>query len=79
MMHGPCGALNLENICIKKTCRCKNHYPRDFCEQTTVGNDSFPKYRCRNDGASIKVRGKDLDNHRVIPYNAYLLANLIAI
>ena len=32
MMHGPCGALNPENICIKRTSRCKNHYPRDFCE-----------------------------------------------
>ena len=74
MMHGPYGALNSENICMKKTSRCKNHYPRDFCEQTTVGNDSFPKYRRRDDGTSVKVTGKDLDNRWVIPYNANLLA-----
>ena len=74
MMHGPCGALNLENICMKKTGRCKNHYPRDFCKQTIVGNDLFPKYRRWDDGTSIKVRGKDLDNRWVIPYNANLLA-----
>ena len=73
-MHGPCGALNPENICIKRTSRCKNHYPRDFCEQTTIGNDSFPKYRRRDDGTSVKVKGKDLDNRWVVPYNAYLLA-----
>ena len=72
MMHGPCGALNLENICMKRTGWCKNHYPRDFCEQTTVGNNSFPKYRHRDDGTSIKVSGKDLDNRWVVPYNAYL-------
>ena len=74
MMHGPCDALNSENICMKRTGRCKNHYPRDFCEQTNIGNDSFPKYRRQDDGASIKVRGKDLDNCWVVPYNAYLLA-----
>ena len=74
VMHGPCDALNLENICMKRTGQCKNNYPRDFCEQTTIGNDSFPKYKRRDDDASIKVRGKDLDNRWVVPYNAYLLA-----
>ena len=33
-----------------------------------------PKYRRQDDGASIKVKGKDLDNRWVVPYNAYLLA-----
>ena len=42
MLRGPCGALNQENICMKKIGRCKNHYPRDFCEQTIVGNDLSP-------------------------------------
>ena len=32
-----------------------------------------PKYRRRDDGTSVKVRGKDLDNRWVVPYNAYLL------
>ena len=74
MMHGPSGVLNPDNICMKKNGNCKNHYPKYFCDQTTVGNDSFPKYKRCDDGTKVKVRGKDLDNCWVVPHNPYLLA-----
>jgi hypothetical protein len=45
MMHGPCGVLNPNNICMKKDGSCKNHYPKNFCDQTIVGNDSFSIYK----------------------------------
>ncbi|GAA0167934.1 hypothetical protein LIER_22768 [Lithospermum erythrorhizon] len=38
MMHGPCGELNPENICIKDE-RCKNHYPKNFSEHTVHGKE----------------------------------------
>ncbi|XP_042980082.1 uncharacterized protein LOC122310265 [Carya illinoinensis] len=74
MMHGPCGALNPTNVCMKKNGHCKNNYPRHFVPNTTIGNDCFPIYKRSDDGRTVKIRGHDLDNRRVVPYNSYLLA-----
>jgi ATP-dependent DNA helicase PIF1 len=41
MMHGPCGTLNPNNIRMKKDGSWKNRYPKQFCDETTIGNDSF--------------------------------------
>jgi hypothetical protein len=73
MMHGPCDTFNPNNICMKKDGNCKNHYPKQFCDETTIGNDSFPRYRRRDNGANAKVQGHNLDNRWVVPYNPYLL------
>ena len=45
IMHGPCGELNLKNICVKKIGTCKNHYPRPFCSETHKEKNSYPIYR----------------------------------
>ncbi|XP_035539697.1 uncharacterized protein LOC118344048 [Juglans regia] len=74
MMHGPCGVLNPTNICMKKNGYCKSHYPKIFASSTTVGNDCFPIYRRSDNGITVKVRGHNLDNRWVVPYNPYLLA-----
>ncbi|KAF5480113.1 hypothetical protein F2P56_000882, partial [Juglans regia] len=74
MMHGPCGVLNPTNICMKKNGYCKSHYPKNFASSTTVGNDCFPIYRRSDNGITVKVRGHNLDNRWVVPYNPYLLA-----
>ncbi|XP_042962415.1 uncharacterized protein LOC122296677 [Carya illinoinensis] len=74
MMHGPCGALNPTNVCMKKNGHCKNNYPRHFVPNTTIGNDCFPIYKRSDDGRTVKIRGHDLDNRWVVPYNSYLLA-----
>jgi hypothetical protein len=73
MMHGPCGLLNPKYPCTKGRASCKNHYPRDFSDATLQGKDSYPIYRCRDHGSNEKVRGYELDNRWVIPYNPYLL------
>ena len=52
---------------------CKNYYPRPFNVSTLQGKDSYPIYRRRDDGCRAKVRGEDLDNRWVVPYNPYLL------
>jgi ATP-dependent DNA helicase PIF1 len=73
MMHGPCGSLNPICPCTKGRASCKNHYPRPFCDATLQGKDSYPIYRRRDDGRKEKVRGFELDNRWVVPYNPYLL------
>ncbi|XP_022853255.1 uncharacterized protein LOC111374750 [Olea europaea var. sylvestris] len=74
MMHDPCGELNLKNVCMEKNDVCKNKYPREFVQYTSLGNDSYPHYKRRNDGVTVKVRGCMLDNRWVVPYNPYILA-----
>ncbi|PWZ10229.1 ATP-dependent DNA helicase PIF1 [Zea mays] len=73
MMHGPCGSLNPNCPCTKGRKSCKNHYPRSFSDTTLQGKDSYPIYRRRDDDRKEKVRGCELDNRWVVPYNSYLL------
>ncbi len=72
MMHGPCGSLNRNNPCMKDG-HCKCHYPRQFQTTTLQGKDSYPIYRRREDGETVRVRGHDLDNRWVVPYSPKLL------
>ncbi|XP_062080988.1 uncharacterized protein LOC133785788 [Humulus lupulus] len=74
MMHGSCGVLNPSNVCMKGNRGCKSNYPKNYASTTTVGNDCFPIYRRSNNGMTMKVRGQNLDNRWVVPYNLYLLA-----
>ncbi|AQK52684.1 hypothetical protein ZEAMMB73_Zm00001d050541 [Zea mays] len=73
MMHGPCGSLNPNFPCTKGRKSCKNHYPRPFSDTTLQGKDLYPIYRRRDDDRKEKVRGCELDNRWVVPYNPYLL------
>ncbi|XP_022850601.1 uncharacterized protein LOC111372478 [Olea europaea var. sylvestris] len=73
-MHGPCGNLNPKNVCLLASSDCKNKYPKDYCNSTIFGDNSYPLYRRRHNGISIKVRGQMLDNRWVVPYNPYLSA-----
>ncbi|PWZ41861.1 ATP-dependent DNA helicase PIF4 [Zea mays] len=73
MMHGPCGSLNPNCPCTKGRASCKNQYPRPYSEATLQGKDSYPIYRRRDNGRKEKVRGCELDNRWVVPYNPYLL------
>lgn len=41
MMHGPCGTLNQTNACMRNG-SCKDHYPRKYCNETTVAPDGYP-------------------------------------
>lgn len=72
MMHGPCGVQKPNNPCMKDG-KCKCHYPRPFNAQTLQGKDSYPVYRRRDDGHKVDVRGGNLDNGWVVPYNPFLL------
>ncbi|XP_022875705.1 uncharacterized protein LOC111394171 [Olea europaea var. sylvestris] len=73
-MHGPCGTLNPKKVCMLASSGCKNKYPKDYCNSTIFGDNSYPLYRRCDNGISIKVRGQMLDNRWVVPYNPYLSA-----
>ncbi|KAL5556293.1 hypothetical protein UlMin_038529 [Ulmus minor] len=74
MMHGRCGILNPNNICMEKDGVCRSHYPKSYVLQTSFGEDSYPKYKRCNNNKKVKVRGHYLDNQWVVPYNPYLVA-----
>ena len=71
MMHGPCSTLIPNSPCMKDG-KCSKRYPRNFQEHTTENMDSYPIYRRRNDGRTVEVKGIQLDNRWVVPYNPYL-------
>lgn len=72
MLHGPCGVLNKKCPCMVDG-ECRFHYPQQFCAATQQGKDSYPLYRRRDDGRRVKIRGAELDNRWVVPYNPGLL------
>jgi hypothetical protein len=72
MLHGPCGVLNRKCACMVNG-ECHFRYPRQFCAATQQGKDSYPLYRRRDDGRRVKVRGAELDNRWMVPYNLGLL------
>lgn len=73
MIHGPCGLLNKSNSCMRNG-SCKDHYPRNYCNETVIAEDGYPIYKRRFTNEQIKIRGHMLNNTWVVPYNPYLLA-----
>ncbi|XP_028054831.1 uncharacterized protein LOC114259043 [Camellia sinensis] len=71
MVHGPCGARNPHAPRMENG-RCSKRYPRAFTETTTMDQDGYSIYRCRNNGQVHTVRRQEVDNRNVVPYNAYL-------
>ncbi|KAL5729947.1 DNA helicase [Ranunculus cassubicifolius] len=73
MIHGPCGKLDNEQPCMKEG-NCKKFFPKAIAEFTTDGVDSYPIYRRRSNGPTVKLRnGVIVDNQWVVPYNPWLL------
>ncbi|KAL7605791.1 uncharacterized protein LOC111883552 [Lactuca sativa] len=72
MIHGPCGAENLNCPCMVDRKYSKN-FPKQLCNHTLVDSDGFPLYRRRNDGNFVEKSGVQLDNRNVVPYKKYLL------
>lgn len=58
MIHGPCGTLNMNSVCMKDG-KCTKNYPQVLVAETITGNDGYPKYRRRsthNNGRSTTVK-----------------------
>lgn len=73
MIHGPCGARNPNSVCMQNGI-CTKEYPKDFQEETRESVNGYPLYRRRSNGITAVVRGQDVNNCDVVPYNPYLLA-----
>ena len=74
MMHGPCGARNLNSPCMVDG-KCSKRYPKEFCEETMMGEDGYPQYARPNNGSTFTDRrGNVYDNRDVVPHNPYLTA-----
>lgn len=79
MVHGPCGVLNTNCVCMKDG-KCQKRFPKPFNNETTQHPDSYP-ILCRRPPSKGGVEvnshkaGKDfcIDNSWIVPYNPYLL------
>ncbi|XP_015116448.1 uncharacterized protein LOC107040743 [Diachasma alloeum] len=68
MIHGPCGSW-----CKNEKGKCTKHFPNDFQAKTTLDENGYPTYRCRNTGVYNRGNGHTTDNQFVVPYNPTLL------
>lgn len=71
LIHGPCR----NNVCLDQGV-CKKKYPRRLIKDTKTSDNGYPEYRRRspNDGGfTADVRGRQVDNSWVVPYNPVLL------
>ncbi|GFQ88734.1 helitron_like_N domain-containing protein [Trichonephila clavata] len=78
MIHGPCGSLSNNSLCMSDG-KCTKMYPRDLLAKTITGNAGYPLYRRRSteDGGksiTLKVLNNtiDVDNRWVVPYSPLL-------
>ena len=82
-IHGPCGNLNPGSPCMETDDKgrkfCTKEFPKDFQDETSLTEFTYPKYRRRgptNGGRTTTklVKGKPVvvDNSCVVPYNSYL-------
>ncbi|XP_050056156.1 uncharacterized protein LOC126549818 [Aphis gossypii] len=77
MIHGPCGSLNPNALCMKKN-TCSKRYPRKLCRETQTGDDGYPEYKRKstNDGGfTVRIKGLDLDNHWGSDQAAFTIEN----
>ncbi|KAF8773150.1 hypothetical protein HNY73_015833 [Argiope bruennichi] len=78
MVHGSCGAMNPESLCILDN-KCSKKFPRELVHETSNGDDRCPQYRCRKpeDGShttTIRMRNIDveIDNRWIVTYSPLL-------
>lgn len=74
MIHGPCGVHNLNSPCMDSlTNECTKKFPKAFQNATVIeGNKGYPLYRRRNNGISVMIKNKRIDNRWIVPYNPSL-------
>ncbi|XP_052626906.1 uncharacterized protein LOC111886193 [Lactuca sativa] len=60
MIHGPCGAENINCPCMVDK-KCSKNFPKQFSNHSFVDQNGFPLYRRRNDGHFVeKSRGSSI-------------------
>jgi hypothetical protein len=71
MMHGPCGPAFPNAPCMQDGW-CSKGYTRPFRNETSLDKNGYPLYCCRDNDLKVLVKGVELDNRWVVPYNPYL-------
>nr|XP_047146321.1 uncharacterized protein LOC100213143 [Hydra vulgaris] len=71
MIHGPCGILNPNSPCMNDGV-CSKKHPNDFNANTVAVHNGYPRYRRRDNGLVINIKGNNVDNSWVVPYNRWL-------
>ena len=71
MIHGPCGILNSNSLCMIDG-KCSKYYLREFAATSMTNKSGYPVYRQRDNGHTITKRGITIDNRWIVPYNPYL-------
>ena len=71
MVHGPCGTLNPKSPCMVNG-ECSKGYPKDFQDKTALAINGYPMYRREDNGRTLAVGSKEVDNRWIVPYNPYL-------
>ncbi|XP_029154523.1 uncharacterized protein [Arachis hypogaea] len=72
MVHGACGPYNKNSPCMKNR-SCSKFYPKKFKQRTLIDEDGFSKYRCTDNGQTVKKRKCVLDTKFIVPYNPKVL------
>ena len=71
MMHRPC--LNNRTAACQVNGRCSKNFPKPYADRTVLSEDSYPKYRRRNNGRTVAVQNQQVGNEYVVPFNPYLI------
>ncbi|XP_042755612.2 uncharacterized protein LOC111907183 [Lactuca sativa] len=56
MIHGPCGAQNVNCPCMVDN-KCSKNFPKNFFEHTSIDQNGFLVYRTKNDGSFVEKSG----------------------
>ncbi|XP_065640587.1 uncharacterized protein LOC136073146 [Hydra vulgaris] len=70
MIHGPCGILNPNSPCIKDGVCTKS--PKEFNPRTVAIFNGYLNYRRLDNGRVVIIKGNQVDNRWVVPYNPWL-------
>ena len=68
MIHGPCGILNPNSPCMKDGV-CSKKYPKEFNANTVAVHNGYPRYRRRDNGLVINIKGNNVNNRWVVLEN----------
>ncbi|GJU75431.1 DNA helicase [Tanacetum coccineum] len=71
MVHGPCGEINSDTVCMKEG-TCSKKFPKKYNNETFFDKDGHVHYRRRETEVYTTRRGVDLDNSYIVPYNREL-------
>lgn len=78
---GPCVSHGVESAPCVKNGQCIRHFPKKYCRETQLGQDSYALYRRRapadgGETANIvrRTRNYVVTNANVVPYSPYLTA-----